>query len=115
MMQAHEAFRSSVLHALTPEHRALLAQIVGQLAVSDKPDRDAAAKQLDSALTDSEKQNILAAATQMMTQMKAMRPSPPPGAPAHQPRTPDAGRILLMLSGGPGMMMHRMPPPPSQP
>jgi hypothetical protein len=120
MMQAHEAFRSSVLAALSSEHKALLAKVVGEMAVAEKPDAKAAAAQLDGALSSAEKQSILSAASQMEAQMKSMRDSmmaqwksDHPNAtpwPARSPRprpSPDPGRILLMLSGGRGpMMMH---------
>jgi hypothetical protein len=131
MMQMREAFRSSVLQALTPEHRALLAKVVGDLAVADNPDPKAAAEQLDSALSSGEKDAILKAASDMQAQMKsqmdAMRSqwqsahpdaSPPAGRPMNAQRTPDPGRILLMVAGGGGgpmMMGPRGGGPPRQP
>lgn len=125
MMKAHEAFRRQVLAALTPAHRQLLATVVGQLAVSDKPDHKAAAAKLDAALSSNEKQAILAAHAQMMTQMEAQmkaqhekmmqawQSAHPNATPwpkhsphgEHGPRTPDPGMILLMVAGGHDMPM----------
>jgi hypothetical protein len=64
--------RDRVLGALTPAHRQLLANIVGQMAVSQNPDRRAAAAQLDAALSTDEKNAILGAHQEAMTQMHAL-------------------------------------------
>jgi hypothetical protein len=122
--QIRSAGRSQMLGALTPEHRALLASLVGQLATAPNPDPKAAAQQLDSALTPAESQAVLAAADQMRTQMRStleaaraqMQGSadqgagPPDGGGLrhngrHGERTPDAGRVLLravLEAPGPG-------------
>ncbi|MGP6188776.1 MAG: hypothetical protein ACLPSH_01630 [Vulcanimicrobiaceae bacterium] len=118
MLQA----RSQMLGALTPEHRALLAKVVGQLAVSTNPDPEAAARQLDAALSPSEGKAVLAAEENAHTQMRSLmqgarehgaRPGgnmgpgrggpggpggPPPDGKRHEHRTPDAGRILLRMA-----------------
>jgi hypothetical protein len=127
MRKLHDQFRAQVLGALTPEHRQLLAQVVGNLAVADHPDRKAAAAQLDAALSPGEKSAILGAANQMRDQMKSLMANmpKPPGAMQHPPnqkrehRTPTAGGILLMATGEHGMMGGRGfrggpggPPPP---
>jgi hypothetical protein len=124
MMKLHQQFRAQVLGALTPAHKQLYASVVGNLAIAASPDPRAAVKQLDAALSTSEKTAILNANTQFMTAMKPIRqqmmanhPWPKPsGSPwpkrshgPHKARTPDAGAILLaMASGHGGMMMGRM-------
>jgi hypothetical protein len=57
----HQRTRAHMLAALTPPHRALLARIVGELAIARTPDPSAAASTLESALTHGEKQTILQA------------------------------------------------------
>ncbi|GEM_PF-2310776 len=91
-----------MLNALTPAHRTLLSNVVGQLAVSPTPDFRAAAQQLDSALSAGEKQSILNAETTARSQMRnaiaQMRSqSGRPGALPSPQATPqlDAGVILL--------------------
>src|SRR5215831_11866990 len=59
MQQLMSQARSRVLGSITPAHRQLLAQIVGNLAISPNPDWDAAAKQLNAALSPSESQAVL--------------------------------------------------------
>jgi len=80
---AHKATRAKILAALTPAHKAYLADLIGQLAVAANPDPKAATAKLDATLSASEKAQILAihqaAETQMMTEMKTMMP--PMGAP----------------------------------
>jgi hypothetical protein len=133
IMKLHQQFRAQVLGALTPPHKQLYASVVGGLAIAANPDRRAAAKQLDAALSPSETAAILNANKQFRTAMKSQRqqmmanhPWPKPsGSPwpmrSHGPRkphTPDAGEILLGMAGGhDGMMMHRGGPrggPPGQ-
>lgn len=103
MRQMHEQLRTQVLGYLTPAHKALLAQVVGDLATTANPNYDAAASRLDAALSPAEKKNILGAASEMHTRMQAMSPN----MPSPPPMT--AGGILLMLAfgHGPGMMMMR--------
>lgn len=124
MMKLHQQFRAQVLGALTPAHKQLYASVVGSLAIAASPDPRAAAKQLDAALSASEKTAILNAGKQFMTAMKSMReqmmpnhpwpkasgsPWPHRGRGGHKAHTPDAGAILLGMAGGHGgMMMHRM-------
>ena len=136
MERAHRAERAQVLAALTPAHRALLANIVGEQAIAMSPDYKAAAARLDAALSPSEKSAVLAAHTTAMTQMRdtmrAMRDQmkPPPGAPQPQgsmrPRwrdrdgsarhEPTAGEVVLMVAGAHAeMIMHGMGMPPMPP
>lgn len=127
----HRAEREKILAALTPAHRALLASLVGQLAISAHPDYKAATGRLDAALNPGEKAAILAANTAAMTQMRTLfaqqraqwqqshasqgQPSQGqssqhamrPGREHH--RTPTAGAIAMMVAagrGGPPMMFH---------
>jgi hypothetical protein len=125
METLHKQYRAQVLGALTPAHKQLYAQVVGNLAIAASPDPRAAASKLDAALSSSEKTAIINADKQFRTAMKtqmeqwrAAHPRPSPsGSPwpkrsrgPRQPRTPDAGRILLaMASGGHGGMMMRGP------
>lgn len=121
--------RTQMLNALTPAHRTLLSNVVGQLAVAPTPDVRAAARQLDSALSPSEKQAILNAQTsertQMQSAMQQMRAQmpPPPGGTQRRPmmygqerqgggerRTPSAGIVLLrhaMMVRGPVFVERR--------
>jgi len=75
MEQIHQQARSQILGALTPAHRALLANVVGQLAVAPNPDRAAAARALDAALTQNEARAILAASSAARTQSHALMES----------------------------------------
>ncbi|MFN2461810.1 MAG: hypothetical protein ABR591_14210 [Candidatus Velthaea sp.] len=109
MQQMRAQERTQMLNALTPAHRSLLAQVVGNLAIAPTPNLDDAARQLDAALSANEKQAIVAARDAMRAQMRnSMNPnggpmpgSPMPGAPvppsgAATPGPGDPGRILLM-------------------
>ncbi|MGH7662356.1 MAG: hypothetical protein ACRENA_15720 [Vulcanimicrobiaceae bacterium] len=99
----------------------MLANVVGQMAVSQTPDRKAAAAQLDAALTPGEKDTILAAHRDAMTQMHSLfaqhmqsQGQPPAngmqGAPPkreHRKHDLTAGGIALMVShSGPPAFNH---------
>lgn len=126
--------RSRVLGSITPAHRQLLAQIVGNLAISPNPDPDAAAKQLNAALSPAEAQAVLsthnAAHQQMMSLMQAAHQrmqsvltaqqrsdmqSGHPNGSTHERMmfggpegSPTAGEILLHLSEAGGDHMYIM-------
>ena len=123
--QLHQQMRSQILSALSPVHRRAVAATIGNLAVAENPDLQAAARQLDQTLTPAEKQRILSAhetfknqSMQLHEQMRAaMASEMPAGHPMmagnhtmtnmHPPT--DAGSILLMaLAPHPlmNMMMH---------
>jgi len=122
--QLHQQMRSQILSALSPVHRRAVAATIGNLAVAENPDLQAAARQLDQTLTPAEQQRILAAhetfknqSMQLHEQMRAaMQSEMPAGHPMmagthpmnmHPPT--DAGSILLMaLAPHPlmDMMMH---------
>lgn len=128
----HDQLRWQILRSLTPVHRRAVGAEIGALAVSQNPDVDAAAQQLDRILSPGERQRILAAHAayaeqsrqlhdQMRTQMESMMPSGHPPMDEHQMangpehRQLDAGHVLLFAlvphghDMGPGhgmMMMH---------
>jgi hypothetical protein len=105
MEQIHAQGRAQLLAALSPAHKAALANYIGQMAVATNPNPEVTARQID-ALRDQMRSVMEQARTEMG------RGGPPPGAHP-QERAPDAGHILLMLAmpGGPGMM-HGGPHPP---
>jgi len=83
--------RAHVLGALSPEHRAYLASVAGQLAIAADPDPRAAAASLDAKLSSGEKQAILNANQSYRDQMKALHEQirakmqamrPPSGTPS---------------------------------
>lgn len=92
--------RSAILGALTPAHKALLASVVGQLATSVSPDVDAAATQLDHALSPGEKTAIVSAAQNARSRQRSLMTPNAGNWHGARPtqRTPDAGRILLQLA-----------------
>ena len=107
LRQMHVQVRSQILGYLTPAHKALLAQIAGQLAISPNPDYDAAASRLDAALSASEKQNIMNAGNAAMTKMRAMMTKQSGSMMPQHMEHMTAGGILLMVAVGHGMdMMH---------
>ncbi|HYK53605.1 MAG TPA: periplasmic heavy metal sensor [Candidatus Eremiobacteraceae bacterium] len=75
MDQLMSQARSRVLGSITPAHRQLLAQIVGNLAISQNPDWDGAAKQLNAALSPGEAQAVLSAHQAAMQQMMSLMQS----------------------------------------
>lgn len=111
MEQAQSQARTAALNALTPANRALLGQVVGQLATASVPDVGAAAKTLDAALSPKEAKAILDAQTALETHMRQVMEQvrgqmggppgpgrmmgPPPGSGA---QAPDAGAALLRLA-----------------
>jgi hypothetical protein len=121
--------RTAVLQAITPQHRQLLAQVVGALAIAPNPDYAAASRQLNSALSQQEAQNVVRIATQFHQQMRTLMQahvqqmekteSNEPGNSQTRVHTEmhmggegpgqmDAGTCLLMLSQHGMGMMHRI-------
>lgn len=120
------AFRQSMLAALTPAHRALLAQIAGELVVAPDPDLESATRRLNAALSPREAQNVVrieqakdAATLQHFQQLAAesgahnvMLHSTPPssstvmGVHSSAPFGNDAGSILLRTAAS-ALMMPR--------
>ncbi|HXW75869.1 MAG TPA: Spy/CpxP family protein refolding chaperone [Candidatus Eremiobacteraceae bacterium] len=75
MEQLQSQGRLRILGALTPAHRALLAQIVGSLATAPNPDESAAIHQLDASLSPGEAQNIVSLHESLMQQMHGLMES----------------------------------------
>ncbi len=120
--------RTRLLTTLTPAHRAMFANVIGQLALSIQPNATAAATQLDAVLSPAEKQSVLAIEAAQRANAKAImdqtRAAFEAGLTADQrarmdqhraqmdaarqshaggmTRTPDAGMILLRTLGNIG-------------
>lgn len=125
-----EATKAKIFASLSSAHRAYVANVIGTLAISIKPNFKAAAMQIDAKLTAAEKKAVLAAQAAGMAQTKALltqlrgqmraqwqasgaSPLPMPShrpmmRRAHKHRVPDAGAALLRAArigeAGPGMM-----------
>lgn len=89
--QLHAQARLTILNALTPAHRALLGQVIGNLAIAANPDVTGAARTLDANLSPAEARTIVSVATALEQQSKQIMMA------AHQ------------------QMMNAMPPPPNGP
>lgn len=72
MIRAYNVARATMLTALTPSHRQLLASIAARLATSTNADYTDAAKQLDLALSPAERHAILGAANAEHEKMRAI-------------------------------------------
>jgi Spy/CpxP family protein refolding chaperone len=72
MAQLRKQARLQMLASLSPAHRAMLANVVGQLAISSNPDPRAAAQLIDRALSPGEAQSVLNVEAQARTQMRSM-------------------------------------------
>lgn len=137
MKQLHRQAKAQLLGSLSSAHRTLLETVIGQQALSEHPDRKAAAAKLDAALSSGERAAILKihadtaakarammenAHKQMMSSMPAdvraqadkLHAAMAQEMASHPKRTPPtAGALLLGMAhrGGamPGMMgrMHR--------
>jgi hypothetical protein len=126
---AQQATKAKMFGSLSAAHRAYVANVIGNLAISSKPNPKAAIAQIDATLTATEKAAVINAHAAGMKQMRALgkrlraqmqaqwqasgaspRPrwSHRPMHRMHKPRTPDAGAFLLQAAHGPGpgMMMH---------
>ena len=75
MQQLHAQARAKVLGALSPAHRALLAQVVGSLAIAPNPDPQAAVRQLNAALSPAEAQAVVSAHNAALQQMHQLMDS----------------------------------------
>jgi len=105
---AHKATRAKILAALTPAHKAYLANLVGQLAIAANPDPVAATAKLDKILTASERSQILAihkaAMAQMLSHMKAMMPAMAPAGGGNM----RFRRVMVTADGNTGETMTRV-------
>jgi hypothetical protein len=129
MHQLTVGMRTALLQSLSAQHRVMLAQTIGNLAISADPDYDAAAKQIDAALSAQEAQSIIRITTQFHQQMDALMRAHMPPMPAmpqgpndqsgqirtqdrvfvNGPHQIDAGHELLMLGSDDSRMeMHRV-------
>jgi hypothetical protein len=88
--QLHAQARLAMLNALSPAHRTLLAQVVGQLAISPSPNVNQAARTLDGSLSQGEGRTILSISQSLENQSRQimeaahqqmMAAMPPPGPP----------------------------------
>src|SRR5579859_2125860 len=72
MIKAYNVARATMLTALIPSHRQLLASIAARLATSTNADYTDAAKELDLALSPAEKHAILSAANAKHEKMRTI-------------------------------------------
>jgi len=72
MIKDYHVARATMLTALTPPHRRLLASIAARLATSINADYTGATKQLDLALSPAEKHAILVAANAEHEKMRVI-------------------------------------------
>ena len=117
MEKIHQSERTQVLAALTPAHRALVANLVGELAVAQNPDSKAAAAKLDAALSTNEKDAVQSIHESTMKQMheamqKMMTQQPPQGGPPQfkqfpERQKPSAGQLVLDIAAS-GANPHDM-------
>ncbi|MBV8163521.1 MAG: hypothetical protein JOZ91_04580 [Candidatus Eremiobacteraeota bacterium] len=97
MEQLHAQARLSMLNALTPAHRTLLANVVGQLVIAQSPDTVAAARQLDASLSPNESRAVLSISASFEQQARQLMQS------ARQ-------QLEASGAGAPGGGMHGMGP-----
>jgi hypothetical protein len=112
MEQLHTQARLQVLSSISAPHKTEIANLLGQLAISEKPDIDATARQINSLLTPAESQAVVRIHTQLRSQATAlmeqmhsqMQRQAPPGAPQHQFKAmqpsnhpEDAGHLVMFL------------------
>jgi hypothetical protein len=121
-MQLHQQMRSQILTSLTPVHLRIVGSTIGNLAIQQNPDMQAAARQIDRVLSPGERQRVIAAheafrsqsrqlhdqmRSEMQSMMPAGHPDMKPEGTRMQPPPQDAGTILLMaLSPHPMLEMH---------
>lgn len=70
--QLHQQMRWQILSALSPVHRRAVAATIGELAIAQSPDVQAAAKRLDHMLSPSEQQRIIAAHSSFAAQSRQL-------------------------------------------
>lgn len=105
----HRQYRAQVLNALTPEHRAAVAQAIGDMAISETPDAAATAKRIDGILTPDERQKVLAAQSQFVQQSRAAMQQMHDQMQAVMPQHPAGWTHPGTSNGHPGM-----PPEPAR-
>ena len=75
MRQLHLQTRTAMLAGLTQQHRAAIASLVGQYAISPNPDPRVLEKQFDALLTRGESQNVINLAGSERTNERGMMQS----------------------------------------
>jgi hypothetical protein len=104
MEKARADAKAKAYAGLSPDHRAQVDAIIGDLASKKSTDVRGAGQRIDGVLSDAEKQSVLAA---WQTMRGAMQRRPPDGAPAGDgppggmrgPRGPEsAGAVLVRMS-----------------
>ena len=73
MERLHVQERTSIIGSLSAAHRAALANIIGNLALTPNPDRETAARQIDAMLSQSEARSVLTTHMQARSQEKTLR------------------------------------------
>jgi hypothetical protein len=68
----HAQMRTQMLASLTATHRAAIANLIGQLAISTNPQPETVARQIDALLSQGEQQRILAAHASYRQQTEAL-------------------------------------------
>jgi hypothetical protein len=68
----HQQTRAQMLASITPAHRAAIANLIGQMAVSTNPQPETLARQIDTLLSQGEQQRILSADASYLQQSKAL-------------------------------------------
>jgi len=96
--------REAVLGALTPAHREMLARMIGDMAVAQRPDPRGAAARLDAALSPGEKNAILSAHQTAVSRMhdvfaQTMNGQDHPRVQHQRKHTPSAGEIAMRVAG----------------
>lgn len=68
-------FRTAMLEALTPDHRATIGLALGQYALADSPDKNVLIASIDAVLSQSEREGIADAMTAYVAEQEVMRPA----------------------------------------
>ena len=106
MDAARKQARTDALSALTPEHRAKVESIVSRLdSGALSPER--ATVQIEDLLTPEESKALAQREQQFHEKMRSIMESMPPP----RPRSEDAARYLMMISGKFPEQLPPLPPP----
>ncbi len=98
--QLHSQARLAALNVLNASQRTLLAQVVGQLAISSNPDVNAAARTIDNSLSQSQGRTIANISSSVETQSRQIMDAAHQQMMAANPQGPMPGPPGM---GGPGM------------
>lgn len=100
--QLHSQARLAVLNVLTTGQRNLLAQVVGQLAISASPNIAAAARTVDNSLSQAQGRTILSISSSLETQSRQIMDAAHHQMMAARPQSATTTQGLPG-TGGPGM------------